>query len=200
MNAPRLSAVALAAGIAVMGCQTITELPTTSSSPSPSPTLQAIAIPITNVPTPTPAPTPAATPTPQQTPGPAPTPTPTPAPGGGSGDIHVYCAPAVAPDGLNCPKADPPAFVDVVATAILNLKQSQPQIFNDYLVLDRTAYYNGVFANLYGMGYCAAMDSEEVAVSTVADRYYRENYQILSSASKYRTGVNSHISACQVPH
>ena len=61
------------------------------------------------------------------------------------------------------------------------------------------AYYNGVFQNLYDAGYCAVPDSNEVAVSTRSDRKYRENYHILTSAKKYRTGVNSHISACQVP-
>jgi hypothetical protein len=195
MNAPRVATVALASGIVVLGCHTITELPTTPT-PSPTPTLQAIQIPITNVPTPPPTPKPSPTPTPPSQ-DPSPTPTPTPDSGG---DVHVYCAPAVAPDGLNCPKANPPAFVDVVATAILNLKRDRPELFNDYVVKDKIAYYNGVFQNLYNMGYCAMMDAEEVAVSTKADRFYRENYQILSSASKYRTGPNSHLSACQVPH
>jgi hypothetical protein len=196
MKAPRVAAVALAGGLTVLGCHTITELPTSSSSPSPSPSMQAIQIPITNVPTPPPTPTPAPTPTP---PNPSPTPNPTPTPDSG-GTVHVFCSPAIPPDGWPCPRSDTPAFVDVVATAILNLKRDQPSLFNDYLVLDKIAYYNGVFANLYNMGYCAAMDSEEVAVSTRDNKYYRENYQILSSMSKYRTGVNSHLAACQVPH
>jgi hypothetical protein len=196
MKAPLVVAIALAGGLSLLGCQTITELPSTPSSPSPTPTLQAILIPITNVPTPTPTPKPAATPTPQN-PQPTPAPTPTPVPGG---DVRVFCSPAIAPDGLNCPRNDTPLFAADIETAILNLKRDHPELFNDYVVKDKNAYYNGVFENLYNMGYCAIMDAEEVAVSTKANRYYRENYQILTSAGKYRTGVNSHLSACQVPH
>ena len=92
-----------------------------------------------------------------------------------------------------------PVFVDVVASAILKLVRDQPDLFNGYNVLNETAYYNGVFQNLYDAGYCAVPDGDEVAVSTRADRKYRENFQILTSTKKYRTGVNSHQSACQVP-
>lgn len=184
---------AVAAGFVILGCHTITELP---SSPAPTPTpapLTPIQIPITNMPTPAPTPGP----TPNPAPNPNPTPTPTPTPGGGG--VHVLCSPAIPPDNFPCPRSANPAFVGAVESAILKLKRDHPELFNDYFVLDRTAYYNGVFQNLYDTGYCAIKDSEEVAVSTRADRKYRENYQILTSSGKYWTGVKSHQSACQVP-
>ncbi len=197
MNGRASFAGAVAIVIAVLGCHTITELPgdpsSSGASPTPAP-ITAIQIPITNVPTPVPTPKPS----PAATPGPNPTPTPssTPPPGG---QIQVLCSPAIPPDGLNCPRNPAPAFVGAVEAAILKLVRDQPSLFSGYTVLDHVAYHNGVFQNLYDAGYCAAPDSEEVAVSTRANRKYRENYQILTSAGKYRTGVNSHISACQVP-
>jgi hypothetical protein len=188
---------AFVAGLAVLGCHTITELPSVpTASPTPG-VLTPIQIPVTNVPTPPPTPTPPpATPPPPPTSTPTPTPTSTPPPGG---QIRVLCSPAYAPDGLNCPKNPNPAFVDDVEAAIMKLVREQPQLFSGYNVLDRVAYYNGVFQNLYDAGFCAAMDAEEVAVSTIANRHDRENYQILTSMGKYRTGPNSHISACHVP-
>lgn len=192
----RASFAGVAVVIAIVGCHTITELP---SSPGPSPTpnpVTAILIPITNVPTPAPTPTPAATPTPGPNPTPAPTPASTPPPGG---QIRVLCSPAIPPDDLPCPRNPNPDFVGAVEGAIMKLVRDRPGLFNGYNVLDHVAYYNGVFQNLYDAGYCAVPDSEEVAVSTRADRRHRENYQILTSTGKYRTGVNSHISACQVP-
>ncbi len=192
MNGRSPFAGVVIAGLAIVGCQTITELPNTpSASPTPG-QLTPIQIPITNLPTP--APTPRPTPTPA--PNPTPTPSSTPPPGG---QIKVLCSPAIPPDGFPCPRKENPAFVGVVEAAILKLVRDQPALFNGYNVLDETAYYNGVFQNLYDAGYCAVPDSEEVAVSTRSDRKYRENYQILTSTKKYRTGVNSHLSACQVP-
>jgi hypothetical protein len=185
-------------GVAVLGCHTITELPSVpTASPTPG-VVTPIQIPITNVPTPPPTPTPAPTPTPP----PASNPTPTPAPSSTpppSGQIQVLCSPAYAPDGLNCPRNPNPAFVGDVEAAILKLVREQPQLFSGYSVLDRVAYYNGVFQNLHDAGLCAAPDGEEVAISTIANRHDRENYQILTSMGKYRTGPNSHISACHVP-
>jgi hypothetical protein len=73
----------LTAGLAALGCHTITEeLPT---QPTKAPATGVLTIPIPAVPgaTPTPAPTPSANPTP--TPEPSPTPTPTPD-GSGCGD------------------------------------------------------------------------------------------------------------------
>src|SRR5262245_10447097 len=74
------------AALAILGCHTITELP---SNPTASPTpgvVTPIQIPITNVPTPPPTPTPAPTATPPPTSTPTPTPSATPPPGG---QIHV---------------------------------------------------------------------------------------------------------------
>jgi hypothetical protein len=182
--------------LALLGCQTITELPSTpTGSPTPPP-VTPILIPITNVPTPAPTPIPAPTPPPTTTPAPNPAPSSTPPPGG---HVNVLCSPAIPPDGWSCPRNPNPVFVGAVEAAILKLVREQPQLFNGYSVLDEVAYYNGVFQNLYDAGYCAAPDSEEVAISTRANRNYRENYQILTSMKKYRTGPNSHISACQVP-
>lgn len=190
----RTSLTGVAIVLAIVGCHTITELPSTSSpSPTPAP-VTPIQIPITNVPTPAPTPRPSPTPTPG--PNPTPTPSSTPPPGG---QVRVLCSPAIPPDGFPCPRNPNPAFVGVVEAAILKLVRDQPALFNGYNVRDHVAYYNGVFQNLYDSGYCAVPDSEEVAVSTRADRRYRENYQILTSTGKYRTGVNSHLSACQVP-
>src|SRR5262245_44282873 len=188
---------AFVTGLVILGCHTITELPTgPAASPTPG-AVTPIQIPVTNVPTPPPTPTPPpATPTPPPSSNPTPTPSSTPPSGG---QIHVLCSPAYAPDGLNCPRNPNPAFVDDVEAAIMKLVREQPQLFHGYDVLDRVAYYNGVFQNLYNAGFCAAPDGDEVAVSTIANRNDRENYQILTSMGKYRTGPNSHISACHVP-
>ena len=180
---------------AMLGCQTITELPSTpDASPTPG-AVTPIQIPITHLPTPTPAPAPTPTP-PSSGPTPTPRPSSTPPP---TDSIHVLCSPAIPPDGFPCPRNPNPVHWGAVEAAILKLVRDQPSLFNGYSVLNEVAYYNGVFRNLYDAGYCAVPDSEEVAVSTRADRKYRENYQILTSQKKYRTGPNSHISACQVP-
>jgi hypothetical protein len=112
--------------------------------------------------------------------------------------VSIFCSPAVPPDGYPCPRLPDPQFVGVVETAILTLRTQRPDLFHDYYVLDKDAYYTGVFKNLYSAGYCAIPDGEEVAVSTRDNTNYRENYQILTSTGKYRTGGNSFTSACQI--
>lgn len=177
-------------GLVGAGCQTISEELPSQPNPAPSTPVVRIEIPVI---LPTPKPTPVPTPTPQPQPDPDPSPMPT------GGPVRVYCSPAIPPDGYPCPKSDNPRFDQAVASAITKLRQQRPSLFDGYDVLDVTAYYNGVFENLYQAGYCAIEDSEEVAVSTRDDPYYRENYRIITSTGKYRTGPGSHQSACQLP-
>ena len=137
-------------------------------------------------------------------PGPVPSPTPPPAPVAHDplsvGEtpepdmIVQHCAPWVPPPTADCPKRPDPLYADEVSEAIYRLKRERPELFDRWFVLDTIAYYNGVFANLYEMGFCASVDSNEVAVGEIGNNSYRENYQILNSRGMART--DGHTSAC----
>lgn len=159
------------------------------------------------VPSPPPAPTPAPTAAPTIPPPTAPPATTPSQPSGGNQPlppgvippehtVTVYCSVWVAPDNMHCPKNPNPQFWPALTEAVQRLQRSNPQIFNGFQVVDAIAYYNGVFRNLNDLGYCAIMDSNEVAITNRGNNNYRENYHILSSVGNARYGAQAHVSAC----
>jgi hypothetical protein len=171
-----------------------------TSGPSPAESTVQAPIPVVVVPIPVAPPQapPAATPVPP-TATPAPTPDHTRLPPGVTPDpsqVREFCSPWIPPDGYHCPRNPNPVYVQPLNDAALKLMRDQPGIFRDSLVLDAVAYYNGMFKNLYELGYCATMDSNEVAISDRGNDRYRENYQILSSAGMVRRSAAAHVSAC----
>ena len=201
--ASALSALLLAACM-----RTITEEMPTRPNPTEGGNLAPLPVVVIPVPIPTPN-NPAPTPTPANpAPAPAPTaPAPAPAPAPNSplrpGEtpsedmVRNWCSPWIPPEGYDCPRSPDPQFVTPLTAAVMKLQAEQPTIFRGSLVLDAVAYYNGVFRNLYDLGYCAVVDSNEVAISQRGDATYRENYQILSSAGMVRRSALAHTSACR---
>ena len=194
-----LGYVVVSATVSALALQACVHKSQSTSGPTPAESTAPIPVVVVQVPVATPAPPPAATPAPPPAAG-----TPTPAPRGSTppgwtpdpGDVREYCSPWIAPDGYNCPRNPNPVYLQPLNDAAVKLISQQPQIFRDSLVLDAIAYYNGMFKNLYDLGYCATIDGNEIAISDRGNDRYRENYQILSSAGMVRRGAAAHVSAC----
>jgi hypothetical protein len=191
------TAALIAAVIVVSGCVVHTERTEGEEEATPTqpvaPQQVVIVVPVPSA-TPVPAPVvPAPTvPAPQHPSAPGGTlpPGATPDPS----DVTVYCSVWVPPGNWNCPKNPNPRYGGAMSNAITRLQAEQPQIFQGAFVRDAVAYYNGVFKNLHEAGYCAIVDTNEVAVAQMGNNNYRENYHILSSAGNVR--LQAHISAC----
>lgn len=140
----------------------------------------------------TPVPTPSTT-----LPGPpAPTPQPTPVPPG------ARC-PLPAPPAVNARcAAETPTFLTEVDTAINQLVQQHPEIFDlteergagGYRVLSNGAYYVGLIQNLEAMNLCANFDGEEVQVKNTND--FNDQYHVLVSSGHVRRGPSSYRVTC----
>jgi len=135
---------------------------------------------------------------PTATPTPAATPTPTPVPAPGS-----FCALGDGPgDGNDCPR-EMPHFLDEVETAIDQLAQSEPDIFdlNDqrgaggYRILSLGRFYVGIVSNLEAMGFCATFDGEEVAVKNSND--FNDQYDLELSDLHVRRGESAYRATCR---
>src|SRR5262245_2191675 len=135
-----------------------------------------------------------ATPPSTPPPAPAPTPTPTPVPGTtcalGNGDPNAKC------------ETTSPSFLSQVDTAINQLIQQKPFIFDlnqdvgngNYRVLSPGQYYLGVMANLEKMGLCAGFDGEELQVKD--SNASSDQYHILLSSGHIRRGLSSYRVTC----
>jgi hypothetical protein len=138
----------------------------------------------TAVSSPTPAPAASATPVPVATPS---------LPGMNS------CSrlPLVTQDVGNCPTEDP-AFLAQVQTAIGQVRNQQPEIFQEAggntLVVSPGRFLVGVIDNLDRMGLCAGFDSEEIQVTNSSS--FNDQYHLLTSRGFLRTDPSIYRATC----
>ena len=125
---------------------------------------------------------------------PAPTPQATP-------DLLFSCALGDGSATASCQR-ESPSFLTEVNTAIDQLVNQQPQIFNlndvlgdgGYRVLSPGQYYVGVMRNLQHMGFCANFDGEEMQVKNT--NQFSDQYHIMISAGYIRRGSSSYRATC----
>ena len=190
--------LAVAAAAILLGCDLINKAAPTD--PSPVETVAPISIPVILPSTPAPTPTPASTPTPNPgpTPTPDPTPTPTPKPPS-SGGCNL---PPSNPTNPVCTD-DPAKLLDYVETAITNVTDKHPQLFdfndkkcnNCYYVKDIDSYVSYVVKELGKMGLCALWDGEEIALKE--SNNYSEQYDIILSSGHIRRGPGCYRGVCR---
>jgi hypothetical protein len=128
------------------------------------------------------------------TPTPPPTPLATP-------DTLFSCAIGDGSASSSCQRENP-SFLNEVNTAIDQLVQQQPQIFDlgnalgdgGYKVLSPGQYYVGVMRNLQHMGFCANFDGEEMQVKNTNE--FSDQYHIMISSGYVRRGSSSYRATC----
>src|SRR6185503_11470975 len=128
------------------------------------------------------------------TPTPPPTPLATP-------DTLFSCAIGDGSASSSCLRENP-SFLNEVNTAIDQLVQQQPQIFDlgnalgdgGYKVLSPGQYYVGVMRNLQHMGFCANFDGEEMQVKNTNE--FSDQYHIMISSGYVRRGSSSYRATC----
>jgi hypothetical protein len=122
-------------------------------------------------------------------------------------------APQATPDALfSCPLGDgttaygcqrtSPAFLNEVDTAINQLVQEHPEVFDltdqlgdgGFKVVSPGQYYVGVMRNLQHMGFCANFDGEEMQVKNSND--FNDQYHIMISSGYVRRGASSYRTTC----
>jgi hypothetical protein len=122
-------------------------------------------------------------------------------------------APQATPDALfSCPLGDgttaygcqrtSPAFLNEVDTAINQLVQEHPEVFDltdqlgdgGFKVVSPGQYYVGVMRNLQHMGFCANFDGEEMQVKN--SNNFNDQYHIMISSGYVRRGASSYRTTC----
>jgi hypothetical protein len=187
----------LVAAVTLLGCHLISE--DAPTDPSPVATVAPISIPVILPATPTPQPTPTPTPNPGPQPTPTPDPTPTPAPPPSSGGCNL---PPSDPPNPVCTD-DPAQLLDYVESAITNVTQKHPELFdfndkkcdNCYFVKDIDTYVSQVVKELGKMGLCALWDGEEIALKE--SNSYSEQYDIILSSGHIRRGPGCYRGVCR---
>jgi hypothetical protein len=99
-------------------------------------------------------------------------------------------------------RRESPSFLNEVDTAISQLVQQQPQIFDlenqlgdgGYKVVSPGQYYVGVMRNLQHMGFCANFDGEEMQVKNTNE--FSDQYHIMISSGYVRRGASSYRATC----
>jgi hypothetical protein len=126
------------------------------------------------------------------------TPTPTPQ---ATPDTLFSCALGDGSASSSC-RRESPSFLNEVNTAIDQLVQQQPQIFDlneelgqgGFRVLSPGQYYVGVMRNLQHMGFCANFDGEEMQVKNTNE--FNDQYHIMTSGGTIRRGDSSYRATC----
>jgi hypothetical protein len=125
---------------------------------------------------------------------PPPTPQPTP-------DVLFSCHLGDGSATNSC-RRENPSFLTEVDTAINQLVQEQPHIFDleeqlgdgGFRVVSTGQFYVGVMRNLQRMGFCANFDGEEVQVKNTNE--FSDQYHILISSGHVRRGNSSYRATC----
>jgi hypothetical protein len=125
---------------------------------------------------------------------PVPTPQATP-------DTLFSCALGDGSASASCVR-ESPSFINEVNTAIDQLVQQQPQIFDlenqlgdgGFKVVSPGQYYVGVMRNLQHMGFCANFDGEEMQVKNT--NAFSDQYHIMISSGYVRRGASSYRATC----
>lgn len=88
------------------------------------------------------------------------------------------------------------AYLQHIDNSIVQLRGEMPGLFGteirlgSYLIKDRTIYYTALINILHEKGFCARMESDEIAVNIKDDPFY-ENYHVLIEDNGPRTGYGS---------
>lgn len=135
---------------------------------------------------------PAATPPPPVTTPPAPQATP---------DAVFSCHLGDGSNAYGCQRTSP-AFLNEVDTAINQLVQEHPEVFDlteqlgdgGFKVVSPGQYYVGVMRNLQAMGFCANFDGEEMQVKN--SNAFNDQYHIMISSGHVRRGEASYRATC----
>lgn len=128
------------------------------------------------------------------------TPTPTPIPQA-TPDTLFSCALGDGSAASSCVR-ESPSFLNEVNTAIDQLVQQQPQVFDlsnqlgegGFKVVSPGQYYVGVMRNLQRMGFCANFDGEEMQVKNTNS--FSDQYHIMISSGYVRRGASSYRATC----
>jgi hypothetical protein len=135
---------------------------------------------------------PAATPPPVVTTPPAPQATP---------DALFSCHLGDGTNAYGCQRTSP-SFLNEVDTAINQLVQQHPEVFDlteqlgegGFKVVSPGQYYVGVMRNLQAMGFCANFDGEEMQVKN--SNAFNDQYHIMISSGHVRRGASSYRTTC----
>lgn len=133
-------------------------------------------------------------PSPTPVPTATPTPVPTPSLPGMNSCSRLPQAPLT---GHNCDRSGP-FFQEEVATAVAQLRASQPDLFEDTTngtaIKSAGKFFVGVIENLDRMGICAGFDSEELQVTTSAT--LNDQFHLRTSAGILRHRDSMYRATC----
>ena len=129
-------------------------------------------------------------------------PTPTPTPSATPTPAATSCKYGMGTIDTSCARTNNPAFLGDVNTAINQLAQQHPELFNfndtnggdAWRVLDADKFYAGVIANLQAKDYCADFDLQNLQVKNSND--FSEDYDILLSSNFIRRGASAYRETC----
>jgi hypothetical protein len=125
------------------------------------------------------------------TPTPIPTPAPTSLPGMSCGlPLVTNPNPKCTPD-----PNETPYRLDV-ETAIAQLQNDEPDLFNGMVILDVGRYRWGVLQRLERMGYCAMWDGDELGVKKDTNDF-SSHFHIDSSSAVVLRGPNTYLFTCR---
>jgi len=136
---------------------------------------------------------------------------PTPPPGSGLGDAFNNANCPFGKGSLNpeCSRGKSPSLLTDVETAMDQLVQQKPQIFDltneyapnthAYKVLDKEAYMNGLVYNLRTAGLCAERDPDDIQQQRIRVKdstEFSEDYDVLLSTGHMRRGKGAYRDTC----
>jgi len=148
---------------------------------------------------------------PQPNPTVAPTPTPSPTPLGAGTFSDVNCALGKGspfPD-YDCEVAKTAALQPRIESAMDQLVQQKPQLFNlgdestpgsgEYKVVDREGYMQGIVFNLRAMGMCSERDFDDATQSIVRAKStndFSEEFTVIDSSGHMQRGSGMYHQTC----
>jgi hypothetical protein len=128
---------------------------------------------------------------------PAPAPTPTP--------VAAGCPAGVSSSRFTC-QGDVPGLMPRLDAAIDKLIADKPQLFNlsddpggdrRFRVLDESAFYEGVIANLQAGGLCAQRDYTDYSrIAMKEDNSYSETYDVVGRQTRILRGPERYVHTC----
>jgi hypothetical protein len=143
--------------------------------------------------------------TPNTTPTP-PVATPPPPAGGGTGSLS--CPLGAGTNAFSCDRKNS-RLLARVESAMNLLVQQRPQLFDlqdeagpatrAYKVLDETAYFNGLVANLVAQGLCAERDVDDPYQQTILVKdgnEFSEEFDVILSTGHMRRGIGAYRTTC----
>ena len=133
------------------------------------------------------------TPGPAPTPTPHPAPTPTPPPPGPTPLSQTCVHLGLGSQAFKC-SADNPSFLSEIQSAINQVRQQKPELFDNYQVKNLGPFYVQLIKDLDAMGICSVFDGSELGVKTSND--FNDQYEVTSSQGNIRLAPASYLSTC----